>query len=59
MILSSKSYGNYLFNELKEVEQMKCNVYDIGFFDTLPDNLTYPDITPKLFPYALKALITR
>ena len=22
---------------------------EIGFFDFLPDNLTYPDITPKLF----------
>ncbi|MCL2057351.1 MAG: NUDIX domain-containing protein [Oscillospiraceae bacterium] len=29
----------------------------IGLFDDLPGELTYPDITPVIFPYALKAAI--
>ena len=26
----------------------------IRFFDTLPENLTYPDLTPKFYEFALK-----
>ena len=34
-----RSFASIPASEMKE----------IGFFDALPDNLTYPDITPKLF----------
>ena len=27
---------------------------EIRFFDTLPENLTYPDLTPKFYEFALK-----
>ena len=27
---------------------------EICFFDTLPENLTYPDLTPKFYEFALK-----
>ena len=29
---------------------------EIGFFDEIPPNLTYPDITHTVFPYALRQL---
>ena len=40
----------HILGELPESEMEK-----IGFFDSLPESLTYADITPKLFPYALRA----
>lgn len=40
----------HTLGELPESEMER-----ISFFDELPENLTYPDITPKLFPYALNA----
>ncbi len=30
---------------------------EIGLFDYLPKNLTYPDVTPKLFDEAEKLLV--
>ena len=29
---------------------------EIGMFDTLPDELTYPNVSPKLFAQAQKVL---
>lgn len=38
----------HTLGELPESEMER-----IDFFDSLPESLTYPDITPKLFPYAI------
>ena len=37
------------FEALPESEMV-----EIRFFDTLPENLTYPDLTPKFYEFALK-----
>jgi 8-oxo-dGTP diphosphatase len=41
----------YTLGEIPKSEMEK-----IGFFDKLPSNLTYPDITNTLFPYVLENL---
>lgn len=51
------SWGNGVVfaAEIKALGDMPpSEMKEVGFFDTLPDNLTYPDITPVLFREAEK-----
>ena len=50
------SNGVVFFAQIKGIEALpESEMERIAFFDSLPEKLTYPDITPKLFPYALRA----
>lgn len=44
-------YGKLFFAEVREIGPIPENseIAEIGFFEKLPDNLTYPHIQPKLF----------
>ena len=51
------SNGQVFFANVKSigklpVSEMEC----IDYFDVFPENLTYPDITRELLPYALKMI---
>jgi 8-oxo-dGTP diphosphatase len=49
--------GAVFFARIRELGALpESEMEKIGFFDGLPENLTYPDITPALFPYAVKAI---
>lgn len=44
-----ETFGMLFYAEIYEFEnELHNEIENIEFFDTLPDNLTYPDIQPKL-----------
>jgi len=49
---TSKANGMVFFAEITKLGPMpESEMEKVGLFDELPGNLTYPDITPKLFDY--------
>ena len=47
--------GMVFHAEIKELGQMpESEMAEVGFFDVLPKNLTYPQITPELFAFFLQ-----
>ena len=49
--------GMVFHAEIREIGPMpECEMAEIGFFDTLPGNLTYPQITPELYAYLMDDL---
>ncbi len=50
-------FGKLFFAEVKSLNPvLQSEIELIDFFDKLPDNLTYPDIQPKLFRRVLQEL---
>lgn len=50
-------FGKLFFAEVKSLNPvLQSEIELIDFFDELPDNLTYPDIQPKLFRRVLEEL---
>jgi 8-oxo-dGTP diphosphatase len=48
--------GAVFFAKIRSIGDMPDSEMErIQLFDALPDNLTYPGITPVLFPYAKRA----
>ena len=48
--------NTYDFAKIHTIGELpESEIERIALFDNLPGSLTYPDITPKLFPYALNA----
>lgn len=47
------SYGKLYFARIKRIDALDSNseIGEVAFFDTLPSELTYPAIQPKLFEY--------
>lgn len=55
---TSKSNGMVFFAEIKKLEEIpESEMEKVHAFEKLPVNLTYPDITPKLFAYLEKDLL--
>jgi 8-oxo-dGTP diphosphatase len=53
---TSKANGMVFFAEIKEIGAMPDSEMEkVGVFNELPTNLTYPDITPRLFAYLEKS----
>lgn len=49
------SNGMVFYGRIKELGDIpNSEMEEIGFFDSLPENLTYPKITPKLFEYLME-----
>ncbi len=49
----SAANGMVFFADIKKLEDIPLSeMRAVKLFDILPDNLTYPDITPALFAYA-------
>ena len=46
----SESYGLLCFAEVAELGELsESEIGEIGFFDAMPESLTYPNIQPELF----------
>lgn len=50
------TYGMLFYAEIFELGQLKYEIDEIVFNDTLPYELTYKDIQPKLFNYVCKSV---
>lgn len=47
--------GQVFLADMRRFEALpESEMAEIRFFDTLPENLTYPDLTPKFYEFALK-----
>ena len=47
--------GQVFVADVRRFEALpESEMAEIRFFDTLPENLTYPDLTPKFYEFALK-----
>lgn len=54
---TSRSSGVVFFAEIRSLGAMpESEMETVRLFDELPGNLTYPDITPKLFAYLSQKL---
>lgn len=42
------TYGRLLYAELFDMEELRYEIEEVTFRDELPENMTYPDIQPKL-----------
>lgn len=50
-----KRYGQVFLAEAERIDPLpESEMAEVRFFPSLPENLSYPDITPKLFAYAIK-----
>lgn len=48
-IKENKSYASLFFAEIEKLGELSdYEIGEIGFFDEIPENLTYPNIQPKL-----------
>lgn len=48
----SETFGMLWYAEINSFEEIHSEIEYIRFFDTLPDNWTYPDTHPKIIEYA-------
>lgn len=52
---TSSANGQVFVADVRRFDRMpESEMKEIGFFSSLPDHLTYPDITPRLFEYLMK-----
>jgi 8-oxo-dGTP diphosphatase len=54
---ADKSYGRVYYAEIQELSELpNLEIGEIGLFDNMPENLTYPQIQPILLDWALKEI---
>ena len=52
---TSSANGQVFVADVRRFDRMpESEMKEIGFFSSLPDQLTYPDITPRLFEHLMK-----
>lgn len=52
---NNKSYGAFFVAEIYDFVELKdSEIVEIGFFDSLPHSLTYPEIIKALFNFRIK-----
>lgn len=48
-IKENKSYASLFFAKIEKLGELPdYEIGEVGFFDEIPENLTYPNIQPKL-----------
>lgn len=51
-----RRYGVFFLAEVDHLDELPpSEIAEVKWFEGLPENLSYPEITPKLFAYALSA----